>query len=164
MTSMMTGGLEIDLEGRDLQDLKDASRQVQEMLRQIPGPSHALCQKPGDRESKPGRIPPGLHGIKAVKETLTGHPVQIPRTVAEYDRAIRRQFDRQASLPGTHVTAARVPGRLAVFDGIVQYVAKYTSERPCVQKPHHLRVRDPDPGLDAVLREPWEWEDEEDDQ
>lgn len=37
MTSMMTGGLEIDLEGRDLQDLKDASRQVQEMLRQIPG-------------------------------------------------------------------------------------------------------------------------------
>ena len=26
MTSMMTGGLEIDLEGRDLQDLKDASR------------------------------------------------------------------------------------------------------------------------------------------
>lgn len=37
MTSMMTGGLEIDLEGRDLQDLKEASRQVQEMLRQIPG-------------------------------------------------------------------------------------------------------------------------------
>lgn len=37
MTSMMTGGLEIDLEGRDLQELKEASRQVQEMLRQIPG-------------------------------------------------------------------------------------------------------------------------------
>ena len=37
MTSMMTGGLEIDLEGRDLEDLKEAARQVQEMVRQIPG-------------------------------------------------------------------------------------------------------------------------------
>ncbi len=37
MTSMMSGGLEIDLVGNDLEDLKTASRQVQEMLRQIPG-------------------------------------------------------------------------------------------------------------------------------
>ena len=37
MTSMMTGGLEIDLEGRDLEGLKVAARQVQEMVRQIPG-------------------------------------------------------------------------------------------------------------------------------
>lgn len=37
MTSMMMGGLEIDLEGRDLNALKEASRQVQEMVRQIPG-------------------------------------------------------------------------------------------------------------------------------
>ncbi len=37
MTSMMGGGIEIDLEGRDLGDLKEASKQVQEMLRQIPG-------------------------------------------------------------------------------------------------------------------------------
>lgn len=37
MTSMMSGGIEIDLEGRDLDDLKAASKQVQQMLRQIPG-------------------------------------------------------------------------------------------------------------------------------
>lgn len=37
MTSMMGGGIEIDLEGRDLDDLKEASKQVQQMLRQIPG-------------------------------------------------------------------------------------------------------------------------------
>ena len=37
MTSMMGGGIEIDLEGRDLEDLKAASKQVQQMLRQIPG-------------------------------------------------------------------------------------------------------------------------------
>lgn len=37
MTSMMGGGIEIDLEGRDLDDLKTASKQVQQMLRQIPG-------------------------------------------------------------------------------------------------------------------------------
>lgn len=37
MTSMMGGGIEIDLEGRDLDDLKTASKQVQQILRQIPG-------------------------------------------------------------------------------------------------------------------------------
>lgn len=37
MTSMMGSGIEIDLEGRDLNDLKTASRQVQQMLQQIPG-------------------------------------------------------------------------------------------------------------------------------
>ncbi len=37
MTSMMGGGIEIDLEGRDLDDLKEASKQVQKMLGQIPG-------------------------------------------------------------------------------------------------------------------------------
>ena len=37
MTSMMGSGIEIDLEGRDLGDLKAASKQVQQMLQQIPG-------------------------------------------------------------------------------------------------------------------------------
>ena len=37
MTAMMSGGLEIDLVGRDLDDLKAAARQVQEMLKKIPG-------------------------------------------------------------------------------------------------------------------------------
>jgi HAE1 family hydrophobic/amphiphilic exporter-1 len=37
MTSMMGGGIEIDLQGRDLDDLKDAAKQVQEMLNEIPG-------------------------------------------------------------------------------------------------------------------------------
>ncbi|MEZ3506636.1 MAG: efflux RND transporter permease subunit [Lachnospiraceae bacterium] len=37
MTAMMMGGLEIDLEGRDLDDLKVAARQVQDMVSQIPG-------------------------------------------------------------------------------------------------------------------------------
>lgn len=37
MTSMMGSGIEIDLEGRDLGDLKEASKQVQQMLQQIPG-------------------------------------------------------------------------------------------------------------------------------
>lgn len=37
MTSMMSSGIEIDLEGRDLGDLKAASKQVQQMLQQIPG-------------------------------------------------------------------------------------------------------------------------------
>ena len=37
ITSLMGGGIEIDLEGRDLNDLKTASRQVQDMLQKIPG-------------------------------------------------------------------------------------------------------------------------------
>lgn len=37
MTAMMGGGIEIDLVGRDLDDLKTASRQVQQMLQKIPG-------------------------------------------------------------------------------------------------------------------------------
>jgi HAE1 family hydrophobic/amphiphilic exporter-1 len=37
MTSMMGGGIEIDLQGKDLDDLKDAAKQVQEMLNGIPG-------------------------------------------------------------------------------------------------------------------------------
>ena len=37
MTAMMSGGMEIDLVGRDLDDLKTAARQVQEMLQKIPG-------------------------------------------------------------------------------------------------------------------------------
>ena len=37
MTAMMSTGLEIDLVGRDLDDLKTAARQVQDMLQKIPG-------------------------------------------------------------------------------------------------------------------------------
>lgn len=37
MTSMMGGGIEIDLQGRDLDDLKEASKQVQDMMQTIPG-------------------------------------------------------------------------------------------------------------------------------
>lgn len=37
ITSMMGGGIEIDLQGRDLDDLKAASREVEEMLTKIPG-------------------------------------------------------------------------------------------------------------------------------
>lgn len=37
MTSMMGGGIEIDLQGRDLDDLKEASREVEAMLQKIPG-------------------------------------------------------------------------------------------------------------------------------
>ncbi len=37
MASMMGGGIEIDLVGRDLDDLKTAARQVQQMLQKIPG-------------------------------------------------------------------------------------------------------------------------------
>ena len=37
MTSMMSTGIEIDLEGRDLDDLRKTARQVQEMLQGIPG-------------------------------------------------------------------------------------------------------------------------------
>lgn len=37
MTSMMGGGIEIDLQGRDLDDLKEASREVEEMLTKLPG-------------------------------------------------------------------------------------------------------------------------------
>lgn len=37
MTSMMTGGIEVDLVGRDLDDLKVAARQVQQMMQTIPG-------------------------------------------------------------------------------------------------------------------------------
>lgn len=37
MTAMMSTGLEIDLVGRDLDDLKTAARQVQDMLKTIPG-------------------------------------------------------------------------------------------------------------------------------
>ncbi len=37
ITSMMGGGIEIDLQGRDLDDLKEASREVEAMLTKIPG-------------------------------------------------------------------------------------------------------------------------------
>ena len=37
ITAMMGGGIEIDLVGRDLDDLKTAARQVQQMLQKIPG-------------------------------------------------------------------------------------------------------------------------------
>lgn len=37
MTAMMGGGIEIDLQGRDLDDLKEASREVENMLQKIPG-------------------------------------------------------------------------------------------------------------------------------
>lgn len=37
MTSMMGGGIEIDLQGRDLDDLKETSREVEAMLQTIPG-------------------------------------------------------------------------------------------------------------------------------
>ncbi len=37
MTAMMGGGIEIDLQGRDLDDLKEASREVEAMLQKIPG-------------------------------------------------------------------------------------------------------------------------------
>ncbi|MDE7198360.1 MAG: efflux RND transporter permease subunit, partial [Lachnospiraceae bacterium] len=36
MTAMMGGGIEIDLQGRDLDDLKEASREVEAMLQKIP--------------------------------------------------------------------------------------------------------------------------------
>ncbi len=37
MTAMMGGSIEIDLQGRDLDDLKEASREVEAMLQKIPG-------------------------------------------------------------------------------------------------------------------------------
>lgn len=37
ITSMMGGGIEIDLEGRDLDDLKEAAKLVQDMMQTIPG-------------------------------------------------------------------------------------------------------------------------------
>lgn len=37
ITSMMGGGIEIDLQGRDLNDLREASKEVQNMLQTIPG-------------------------------------------------------------------------------------------------------------------------------
>lgn len=37
MTAMMGGGIEIDLQGRELDDLREASRDVEEMLQKIPG-------------------------------------------------------------------------------------------------------------------------------
>jgi len=37
ITSMMGGGIEIDLQGRDLDDLREASKDVQKMLQTIPG-------------------------------------------------------------------------------------------------------------------------------
>ncbi len=37
ITSMMGGGMEIDLQGRDLNDLREASKEVQKMLQTIPG-------------------------------------------------------------------------------------------------------------------------------
>ena len=37
MSAMMGGGIEIDLEGRDLDDLRETARQVQQMLQGIPG-------------------------------------------------------------------------------------------------------------------------------
>ena len=37
MTSMMSTGIEIDLQGRDLDDLRETAKQVQDMLQKIPG-------------------------------------------------------------------------------------------------------------------------------
>lgn len=71
MTAMMSTGLEIDLVGRDLDDLKDAARQVQEMVKKIPG----VLQVSSDIEDVSTQIEVVIDPLKSMSVGLA--PVQV---------------------------------------------------------------------------------------
>ena len=71
MTAMMSTGLEIDLVGRDLDDLKDAARQVQEMVKKIPG----VLQVSSDIEDVSTQVEVVIDPLKSMSVGLA--PVQV---------------------------------------------------------------------------------------
>ena len=106
MTSMMSTGIEIDLQGRDLSDLREAAKQVQDMLQKIPG----VLQTSSDLadastqakividplKSMAAGLPPvqvagemynTLSGIEAAKLTRSGeeYSVRVEYPAGEYE-------------------------------------------------------------------------------
>ena len=71
MTAMMGGGIEIDLVGRDRDDLKDAARQVQQMLQKIPG----VLQVSSDMEDVSTQVEVVVDPLKSMAVGLA--PVQV---------------------------------------------------------------------------------------
>lgn len=71
LTSLMGGGIEIDLVGRDLDDLKAAARQVQEMLKTIPG----ILQVSSDIADVSTQVDVVIDPLKSMSVGLA--PVQI---------------------------------------------------------------------------------------
>ena len=71
MTAMMSTGLEIDLVGRDLDDLKIAARQVQEMVKKIPG----VLQVSSDIEDVATQVEVVVDPLKSMSVGLA--PVQV---------------------------------------------------------------------------------------
>lgn len=71
MTAMMSTGLEIDLVGRDLDDLKVAARQVQEMVKKIPG----VLQVSSDMEDVSTQVEVVIDPLKSMSVGLA--PVQV---------------------------------------------------------------------------------------
>ena len=71
MTAMLSTGLEIDLVGRDLDDLKTAARQVQEMVKKIPG----VLQVSSDIEDVSTQVDVVIDPLKSMSVGLA--PVQV---------------------------------------------------------------------------------------
>ena len=71
LTAMMGGGIEIDLVGRDLDDLKTAARQVQDMLKTIPG----ILQVSSDMADVSTQVDVVIDPLKSMSVGLA--PVQV---------------------------------------------------------------------------------------
>lgn len=71
MTSMMSGGVEIDLSSRNLQNLKEASKQVEEVMRKTPG----IVRTSSDASVVSTKAEIIIDPLKAMNVGLT--PVQV---------------------------------------------------------------------------------------
>ena len=71
LTAMMGGGIEIDLVGRDLDDLKTAAEQVQEMLKKVPG----VLQVSSDVQDVATQVEVVIDPLKSMSVGLA--PVQV---------------------------------------------------------------------------------------
>lgn len=149
MTSMMGGGIEIDLQGRDLDDLKEASREVEAMLQKIPGVlqvSSNLADASTQVEvvidplkSMAVGLPPvqvagemrnTLSGVEAAKLTRNGeeYKVRLEYPKGEYENMNDLMNLTLASPMGTQVPLAEVaeiqykdaPVTLTRVDGMYQ--------------------------------------------
>ncbi|MDE7231903.1 MAG: efflux RND transporter permease subunit, partial [Lachnospiraceae bacterium] len=149
MTSMMSTGIEIDLQGRDLGDLRETAKQVQDMLQKIPG----VLQTSSDLadastqakividplKSMAAGLPPvqvagemynTLSGIEAAKLTRSGeeYSVRLEYPEGEYE-GMNDLMNMTLSTPyGTQIPLSEIaaveyqdaPVTLTRVDGIYQ--------------------------------------------
>ncbi|MDE6213971.1 MAG: efflux RND transporter permease subunit [Lachnospiraceae bacterium] len=149
MTSMMSTGIEIDLQGRDLDDLRETAKQVQDMLQKIPGvlqTSSDLAEASTQAKividplkSMAAGLPPvqvagemynTLSGIEAAKLTRSGeeYSVRVEYPAGEYE-GMNDLMNMTLSTPyGTQIPLSEIaaveyqdaPVSLIRVDGIYQ--------------------------------------------